>query len=167
MDGLETPWHVAGRSLAAPPAPQWREDLARLLGARPRRLGTWAELGLYGACTCLRAAGLCALPRGAMVCVASLSGSESATHATADQCREGLPLPFGFLQSQSSQLLAALGQWLQWEGEGGFLAHRDPACAWRLAQREALQAQASGVLLGRIEESGTQLATHWWWLERN
>jgi len=166
MDGLEAPWRVAAQSCAAPPTPLWREDLAKLLGARPRRLGTWAELGLYGACTCLQAAGLGVLPSQAMVCVASLSGSESATHATAEQCRDGLPLPFGFLQSQSSQLLAAFGQWLQWEGEGGFLAHRDPACAWRLAQREALQAQASGVLLGQVEESGVHLSTQWWWLVR-
>lgn len=167
MDRLEAPWRVAACSVADAPPPLWREDLGRLLGARPRRLGTWAELGLYGARTCLDAAGLSVLPPQAMVCVASLSGSESATHATAAQCRSGLPLPFGFLQSQSSQLLAALGQWLQWEGEGGFLAHRDPARAWRLAQREALQAQASGLLLGQVEESGTHLATHWWWLVRD
>ena len=102
-----------------------------------------------------------------MVCVSSLSGSESATHATAAQCRDGLPLPFGFLQSQSSQLLAALGQWLHWEGEGACLAHRDPAQAWRLAQREAMQARARGLLLGQVEESGTRLATRWWWLLRD
>lgn len=167
MDGLESPWRVAACSVADPPPSHWREELAGLLGVRPRRLGTWAELGLYGARTCLEAAGLAVLPPQAMVCVASLSGSESATHATAAQCRDGLPLPFGFLQSQSSQLLAALGQWLQWEGEGGCLAHRDPAQAWRLAQREALQAQASGLLLGQVEESGMQLATRWWWLVRD
>lgn len=164
MEWLEAPWRVAGSSVAAPPHPQWRDDLAGLLGARPRRLGIWAESGLYGARTCLDAAGLVRLPPQAMVYVCSLSGSESATHATAAQGRDGLPLPFGFLQSQSSQLLAALGQWLQWEGEGGFLAHRDPALAWRLAQREAVSAQASGLLLGQVEESGTHLATRWWWL---
>jgi len=167
MDGLEAPWRVAARHLAAPPPPQWREDLARLLGARPRRLGTWAELGLYGARSCLDAAGLSVLPPGAMVCVGSLSGSESATHATAAQSRDGLPLPFGFLQSQSSQLLAALGQWLQWEGEGCSLTHRQPARAWRLAQREAAQAQASGLLLGQVEETGDRLAGRWWWLVRD
>ena len=109
MDGLESPWRVAACSVADPPPLHWREELAGLLRARPRRLGTWAELGLYGARTCLEAAGLAVLPPQAMVCVSSLSGSESATHATAAQCRDGLPLPFGFLQSQSSQLLAAPG----------------------------------------------------------
>ena len=167
MNGLESPWRVASCSVADPPPAHWREELASLLGARPRRVGVWAELGLYGARTCLDAAGLPVLPPQAVVCVSSLSGSQSATHDTAAQCRDGLPLPFGFLQSQSSQLLAALGQWLQWEGEGGFLAHRDPAVARRLAQRDAVQAGASGLLLGQVEESGTQLATHWWWLVRD
>lgn len=167
MDGLEAPWRVAACHFAEPPPLQWRDDLCALLGARPRRLGAWAELGLYGARSCLQAAGLQVLPARAMVCVASLSGSESATHATAAQCRDGLPLPFGFLQSQSSQLLAALGQWLQWEGEGGFLAHRQPGQAWRLAQREAAQAQASGLLLGQVEETGDRLASRWWWLVRD
>lgn len=40
---------VSGRRIAAPPPADWHEQLAQMLGAKPRRIGTWAELGLYGA----------------------------------------------------------------------------------------------------------------------
>lgn len=44
-------WQVTGRSVALPA--DWRERLVARLGQRPRRLGTWTELALYGALECL------------------------------------------------------------------------------------------------------------------
>ena len=38
MDGLEAPWRVAARHLAAPSPPQGREDLARVLGGLTHRV---------------------------------------------------------------------------------------------------------------------------------
>lgn len=48
---------ITGRCAATPPAQDWREALAHMLGAKPRRIGAWAELGLYGALTCMAEAG--------------------------------------------------------------------------------------------------------------
>ncbi len=154
-------WRAAGHFAADPPPTDWREALAARLGRRPRRLGLWAELALYGARHALDAAGLAAMPAGAALRVMSLSGSESATHATVQQCRTDLPMPFGFLQSQPSQMIAALGQYLDWQGDGNFMLSRDPVPAWQLAQREAGPA---GLLFGRVEEHEFHLATEWWWL---
>lgn len=44
-------WQVTGRSFGLPA--DWRERLVARLGQRPRRLGTWTELALYGALECL------------------------------------------------------------------------------------------------------------------
>ena len=43
-----TAWHTLAHH-GAPPPPDWRERLAVRLGKRPRRLGAWAELAVYGA----------------------------------------------------------------------------------------------------------------------
>ncbi len=52
--------HVAIDPLPA----DWRDQLAARLGARPRRLGAWTELAMFGALRCLDAAGETALPAG-------------------------------------------------------------------------------------------------------
>lgn len=44
-------WQVTGRSVGLPA--DWHERLVARLGQRPRRLGTWTELALYGALECL------------------------------------------------------------------------------------------------------------------
>ncbi len=149
-------WHTLAHVHTAPPAPDWRAALAARLGQRPRRLGPWAELALHGALACLDQAGETHLPTGAHLRVASLSGPRTATLAITEQVRSGLPMPFTFLQSQPSQLLAALGQHLGWQGDARFTLCRDAAAALALAQMEAGPA---GLLFGWVEED---LGTQWW-----
>ena len=152
-------WRVASHVEADPPPLAWRDDLAKRLGHRPRRLGLWAELALYGACRCLDAAGERALPARARVRVASLSGAQSATRASVGQLRSGLPMPFSFMQSQPALMLAALGQALAWQGDASFVVSRDPQALQRLALQGA---GADGLLLGWVEEEGEALRTGWW-----
>lgn len=153
-------WRLAAHVAIDPPPEGWRDALAQRLGQRPRRIGLWAELALYGACECLDAAGEAALPPGARVRIASLTGARSATQASMDPFRAGLlPLPFDFMQSQPALMLAALGSALDWQGDASFMVCRD-ADIW---QRLALQGPgAAGALLGRVEERGEALATEWW-----
>lgn len=134
----------------------WREQLVQRLGTRPRRIGGWAELALLGARLCLDAAGEATLAPGATLRVGSLSGPMSATRSVAGQAREGLPLPFSFMQSQPSQMLAALGQHLGWQGDARFIQTRDVSATLRLAQ---LECGPAGLLIGWVEED---LRTAWW-----
>src|SRR5262245_49766464 len=101
-------WRIAGRFFAAPPPADWRTQLATRLGQRPRRIGVWAELALYGALCCLADAGESRLPASTLLSVASLHGPDQALRAALAEAREDLPLPIGFLQSQPSQLLPVL-----------------------------------------------------------
>lgn len=153
-------FRLAAHIALAPPTEGWRDALAVRLGQRPRRIGLWAELALHGARQCLDATGETALPPGARVRVASLSGPRNATQASMDQFRSGLlPLPFHFMQSQPGLMLAALGAALDWQGDASFVVCRDGE-AW---QRLALQgAGPEGALLGHVEEHGEALATEWW-----
>lgn len=154
-----TAWHTTAHFVADPPPPDWRDALALRLGERPRRIGIWAELAIYGARACLDAANEPVLPAEARLRVASLSGAMSATRATALQCVRGLlPMPFSFMQSQPSQMLAAVGQSLMWQGDGSFVVCRDADALLRLAQQGAGPA---GLLYGRVEQ-GEALRTEWW-----
>jgi len=152
-------WRALARFTADPAPPAWREALAERLGERPRRIGLWAELALYGARGCLDAAGEATLAAGACLRVASTSGARSATHAAAAQAHAGVLMPFGFMQSQPSQMLAALGQHLGWQGDAAFFAVRDTGLLLRMACREAGPA---GLLFGVVEdEQGDVLRTAW------
>lgn len=157
-------WCTVAHFGAEPPEPQWRDALAMRLGQRPRRLGAWAELALYGARQCLDAAGETTLPADAALRVASLYGPQSATRTASEQCRSGLPMPFGFLQSQPSQMLAALSQHLGWQGDARFFASRDAQAVLTQAQNEA--GTPAGLLLGWVEEAneplGRVMRTEWW-----
>lgn len=158
-----TGWRLAAHVRIDPPPAGWRSALATRLGQRPRRIGLWAELALYGARQCVDAAGEPALPAGARVRVASLGGAQGATHASMDQFRSGLlPLPFDFMQSQPGLMLAALGSALDWQGDASFMVCRDMQVWQGLALRGA---GPQGALLGRLEENGDALVTEWWrWL---
>ena len=158
-----TTWRTLAHFLAEPPPPDWRDQLAARLGQRPRRIGPWAELALYGARQCLDAAGETALPPGVSLRVASLSSASGATQAGLEQCRSGLPMPFTFMQSQPSQMLAALSQHLAWQGDASFMAGRDPQAVRHLAECEAGPA---GLLFGWVEESDPW-RTEWWRLVRD
>lgn len=152
--------HAPAHLLAAPPPANWREWLTTRLGERPRRIGTWSELALYGALRCLDSAGHAQLPAGALLRVASLDGPMSATRAAVEQSRAALPMPFTFLQSQPSQLVAALSRHLGWQGDARFVVCRDRAALLRLAEREAA---GRGLLFGWVEE-GAAPSTEWWWM---
>lgn len=140
---------IKGRCLAAPPPDDWREQLARMLGAKPRRIGTWAELGMYGALRCLADTGETTLPQGAQIWLGSRRGTYAATEIVLQQLREDLPMPLAFLQTQPSQLLAMLAAKLEWTGHACFVAGGEPQALLRLA---AAQAGSAGILLGWVDE---------------
>ncbi|WP_038210066.1 hypothetical protein [Xenophilus azovorans] len=152
-------WRLAAQvDLPALPA-DWRDALAQRLGQRPRRIGVWAELALYGACRCLDEAGEAALPPAARVRVWSLSGAQGAMRTGIGQVRAGLlPMPFHFMQGQPAMMLAALGQALGWRGDAAFVTGRDAQALLRLALAGAAPA---GLLFGRVEEDGDRLRTAW------
>jgi hypothetical protein len=128
-----------------------------MLGAKPRRIGTWAELGLFGALSCMADAGEKSLPTDAQVWVGSLRGTYAATGTVLGQLREDLPMPLAFLQTQPSQLLAMLAAQLDWKGHACFVAGSDPGAMLRLA---AAQAGKEGILLGWVDEM-TGGTTNW------
>jgi hypothetical protein len=149
-------WRIAAHVRIHPPPGDWQAQLAQRLGQRPRRIGPWAELALYGARLCLDAAQEPQLPSGAKLRVASLSSALSAFRVITQQARVGLPMPFPFMESQPSQMLAALSQYLAWQGDACFTLCRDPAQLLQLAQ---LDGGPAGVLMGWVEEDS---CTEWW-----
>lgn len=152
-----TVWHIRGRSFLTPPPADWRSQLATRLGQRPRRVGRWAELALFGALRCLDSAGETTLPEETVLSVATLRGPDEALHSAVSEARDNLPLPIGFLQSQPSQLLPVLAQHLGWNGDGRCLATRDPLAALHLATAEMAFPEehlpACELLLGWVDEA--------------
>lgn len=144
------PFVIKGRCLATPPPSDWREQLAQRLGAKPRRIGTWAELGMYGALRCMADASEAKLPQDAQIWLGSCRGTYAATAVALEQLRDGLPMPLAFLQTQPSQLLALLAARLEWNGQACFVAGGEPQALLRLA---AAQAGAGGVLFGWVDET--------------
>ena len=157
-----TVFAITGRCHAAPPDAAWREQLTGMLGVQPRRIGTWAELGLYGALRCMADAGEATLPQDAMLMLSSQRGTHVATAAVLAQARDELPMPLAFLQTQPSQLLALLAAQLAWTGNACFLAGTPATDLLRLA---AAQAGADGMLIGWLDE-GETVASHWLRLRR-
>jgi len=142
---------ISGRCIAAPPPADWREQLAQKLGAKPRRIGAWAELGLYGALCCMADAGETTLPQDALLLLTSRSGTHAATGIALEQMREGLPMPLTFLQTQPSQLLAMVSAQLNWEGHACFFAGARAQALLRLAEA---QAGDGGALIGWVDDVG-------------
>ena len=140
---------VSGRCIATPTPPEWHDTLAQMLGAKPRRIGTWAELGLYGALRCMADAGEAQLPRDAQIWMGSRRGTYAATDSVIEQMRADLPMPLAFLQTQPSQLLALLSAHMRWQGHACFLSGASGPDLLRLA---AAQAGAGGILLGIVDE---------------
>ncbi|RSZ33825.1 MULTISPECIES: hypothetical protein [unclassified Variovorax] len=154
-------WRTVAHFVAHPPPAEWRDDLARRIGRRPRRVGLWTELAMYGARCCLDAAGEDSLPPGARIRVSSQRGAWGATHAGLVQLDAGLPMPFTFMQSQPALMLAEVGRCLEWQGDASFALCRDPAQVLRLAK---LGAAPDGLLFGIVEEerNGEPARTEWW-----
>ncbi len=148
-------YRIIGRCAAQHPDADWREQLANRLGSRPRRLGRWAELGLYGALTCMSSASEGCLKEHAALVLSSQHGPAQALRSALAQAREGLPLPLTFLQAQPSQLLAALSSHLGWCGDARFFTHPDPLAVLALALAAA-GSHADGLLLGWVDELETE-----------
>lgn len=154
-----TRWTLVAHVVLDPPPADWRDQLARRLGTRPRRIGGWAELALHGARLCLDAAQEAHLPPGALLRVVGVHGPMGATRVVADQAQQGLPLPFSFMQSQPSQMLAALSQHLGWQGDARYVLSRDPQASLQLVQLESSEGGAAGLLIGTVDEDRR---TEWW-----
>ncbi len=154
-------WRVTGRS--APRLPQaWRAELAGRLGERPRRLGPWGELALFGARTCLDAAGEAQLPASALLRLGSLIGPTATVVRALGDLRTGtLPLPYTFLQAQPAVALAAIAAHLGWSGDAVLLNHRDPLAQLRAALVAAQAASPpADLLIGWVEEA-PEPCSHW------
>jgi hypothetical protein len=143
-------WQLTGRNPHALAPGDWRERLAARLGHRPRRLGVHAELAAFGALEALAASGESSLPDATLLRVCSARGPASAVATVLEQAREGLPLPFAFLQAQPSQMLAALAGALRWQGDASFVVTADPLDLVTMAAR---QAGRRGLLLGWVDEA--------------
>jgi len=142
---------ITARCAAVPS--NWRDELTRMLGARPRRIGPWAELALYGALRCMADAGEATLPADAVLIMASRRGTHAATAQALAQMADDLPMPLAFLQTQPSQVLALLAQQLGWQGNAIFLAGADSSRAQSLAESLAVR---GGALVGRVDDGGRQ-----------
>jgi hypothetical protein len=154
-------WQITGRTATGFSSDSglpenWREQLAIRLGHRPRRIGILAELALFGALDCLDAAKETALPGDVVLQVCSLRGPVSAITQVLEQNREGLPMPFSFLQSQPSQILPALAAALNWQGNASVVVARNPM---DLAILACHQAGSAGMLLGWVEEAKPSRST--------
>jgi len=156
-------WQIIGRSALTPPPENWREALATRLGYKPRRIGLWAELVLYGALCCLEDEGAHTstatprLPADTLVSLASPQGPKRALHDSLAEAQDGQPLPLGFLQGQGNQALAHLCKALGWRGDARCLTTRDPLDALRLACQSRPE---GGLLLGWVSEDAP-LSSQW------
>jgi hypothetical protein len=157
-----TNFYISGRFRANTLAQDWQAHLVQLLGSRPRRIGTWAELGLYGALRCMADAGESTLPPDALLMLTSRHGTFIPGNAALAQMQDELPMPLTFLQTQPSQLLALLAAQLDWRGSASFFANATLQGLLRLA---AAQAGDAGVLLGCVDEMAGG-STHWLRLRR-
>ena len=161
MSHPTTPWRTVALVVAHPPPDDWRAPLATRLGRRPRRVGLWTELAMYGALRCLDAAGEAALPAGARLRVTSRRGAWEATRAGLAQLDAGLPMPFTFMQGQPALMLAEVGRSLDWQGDASFMLCRDLARPLALSQ---LGAGRDGLLFGVVEETFGDVPprSEWW-----
>jgi hypothetical protein len=154
-------WRIVSHFTADPLPPDWRDQLAQRLGRRPRRVGLWTELAMYGARRCLDEAGESALPAGARLRMSSMRGAWGATHAALAQLDGGVLMPFTFMQSQPALMLAEVGRCLEWQGDASFALCRD---AQQLLRLSAVGAGRSGLLIGVVEEerNGDKPRSEWW-----
>lgn len=159
--GFTAAWRIASHFTADPLPADWRDQLAHRLGRRPRRVGLWTELAMYGARRCLDEAGEGPLPAGARLRVSSMRGAWGATHAALAQLDAGMLMPFTFMQSQAALMLAEVGRCLEWQGDASFALCRDPQQLLRLAQ---VGAGSAGLLVGVVEEerNGEKPRSEWW-----
>ena len=150
-----TVYRIRARCVSQPATADWREQLASRLGSRPRRLGRWAELGLYGALECVAADAESTLSQQAALLLSSQHGPAAAMRSARAQAHEDLLLPVTFLQTQPSQLLATLSAQLRWCGDARFITNPDPLALLSLALAIAA-GHADVLLLGWVNELGSE-----------
>ncbi|HWV16389.1 MAG TPA: hypothetical protein VN030_13230 [Cellvibrio sp.] len=143
-----------------PVTDDWRQQLIELLGSKPRRLSHWCELGLWGALSCIRRAGQSGLPNSVAIRICCELGAIAATRAALAQTREGLPMPFTFMQTQPGQIFNALGSALGWHGDGLISIYNNPGAG----EAALLQGLSHSALLAWVDEE-PQPKSDWIYLE--
>lgn len=144
-----------------PTSANWREQLIELLGAKPRRLSRWCELGLYGALACIQRTAQRQLPNTMALRVYSESCTLNATCQALEQARDFLPMPFTFMQTQPGQLFNALGAATDWHGDG-----YTSVCTDRhLGEVLLLRSLKQPTLFGWVDDNA-ELVSRWIWLEQ-
>lgn len=143
----------------------WREQLIVLLGNRPRRLSLWCELGLFGALSCLKQAGIehpsISLSSHISITLVSHIATITSTQKALEQARDNLPMPFTFMQTQPGQLFNALGSALDWHGNGLTTSHTNI----QAGEAALLHSIQQGALIAWVDEL-PQPISRWLWLER-
>lgn len=139
----------------------WAADLTALLGAKPRRLSRWSELGLWGALHCLRKLPNPDLSATISIRVYSRNGTINATRQALAQIDEHLPMPVTFMQTLPGQLFNAIGTALDWHGDGFTIAGVNRVQAEASMLRNIRQA----ALLAWVDELPQQVS-RWCLLER-
>lgn len=145
----------------APIGADWREQLIDLLGAKPRRLSRWCELGLFGALACIQRTAPRQLADTVALRVYSEYGAFNATCLALEQTRDYLPMPFTFMQTQPGQLFNALGSATGWHGDGYTSVYPDR----HLGEVSLLRSLRQPSLLGWVDDNA-ELISRWIWLEQ-
>ncbi|MBB3168332.1 hypothetical protein [Simiduia aestuariiviva] len=99
------------------PSSIWREELVELLGAKPRRLSQWCELGLWGLIHCVHSDIDQKIRSDAIIRVISQASTKNATERALAQSIDFPPMPFTFMQSQPGQFFSALANVFEWRGD--------------------------------------------------
>lgn len=144
-----------------PTSAHWREQLIELLGAKPRRLSRWCELGLFGALACIQRTAARQLPDTVALRVYSEFGTLNATCLALQQTRDYLPMPFTFMQTQPGQLFNALGAATGWHGDGYTSVYPDR----HLGEVALLRSLSQPTLFGWVDDDA-ELISRWVWLEQ-
>lgn len=143
-----------------PIAHDWAAQLAALLGSKPRRLSRWCELGLFGALSCIRQSTPSDLSSDVAIRVYSEYGTLNATRTAMEQAREHLPMPFTFMQTQPCQIFNALGNAVNWHGDGCAVS----SATRRQSEIALLQDIWRSSLLAWVDEM-PEAVSRWIWLE--
>lgn len=145
-----------------------RAELARLVGAPPRRAGRFAELALLGAAQCT--AGM-NLPADSALLLASRHGSSSVARALVQAVviERTAPMPFTFIASQGNSACQVVARQFALCGPALGVSS-DAACFERallLATSMLPQCAAPAALIGWVEEEwiegarNTAAVSHW------
>ena len=139
----------------------WQEQLADLLGNKPRRLSLWSELGLFGALSCLKRVDQQQLSSSVTIRVFTILSTVVATNKAIEQENEVSLMPFTFLQTQPSQLFNAIGTALGWNGDGVVTSYDPP----RFGEAGLLRSIEESAMLGWVDEQ-PELISRWILLEK-